>query len=835
MPRWLPLLIILLAGLFFRLSTTLWEPQVYPDSMQYMHLAKEIRSGAFFSENFDLDQGFIKSRHLPPLYPFLISPFAGTQADLEKVGMSISLFLSLLALVFLYYGLAGAFTRRAAIIGTSIMAFHAFTLRYANPILTESTFTFFYAAVICISLYAMMKPAVWKFAVLGVLCSCAYTTRDVGLTAPVIVLAFALFKFGVMDRMPWKRTATLVLALLFVFLAFTAPYLAHIRVRTGSWGLTAQMSNTSLTRQVQLFGGDRFDRDRLPAQEKGTDLVGDEPAEGAADLLKLAPGLIKKTVFNMGSYGKELLKKWNPLIFILAVTGLFGAFFRYRREKDREQLFYTVYIAVWIVQLWALYSLITPYMVDSRYMYPLVVPGIMMAALGIEHASHSFRQSFSSSEPGNRTSVHVLVLILLILVVVFLAFLHLGVDSFTLKNFIREHQRSLGWVLVFYLTAPVIAFMLITGYGLRALPFSLARPAVAAGIGAGLIVLGALLAGVSDRTPVFYEFLRENSLTTRNAGDLFKQLFFPYLPAVLFIGGGLGFLAFAAGKVGGLLSLRFSVWFPVFLLAAVFFCQYPNLYSVVLEADNDVRSMAVKYASGHKEAAAAIKDRVPSGQIIASRKPFIAYYLDGKWYRDQEGQPIPKTVPEVQELINQDKIDYIAADSHTFRALRPALIELALGLSDIENARIIYSRFFSDYRRIITIYECGRKKAETPRRGSVRAHIQKAGEFLQEQNYPFAMRELQRAIEYDNDNETARKTMVQLLERYYGLARRNRVPTLLTAPHLMQRLLNAYENYTSINPDDRQARQRYQELKRTYEAEKARLEKAGKPTPDSRP
>ena len=229
LPYWLPLLLILVAGLAFRLSATMWEPQVFPDSMQYMHLAKEIRDGTFFSDNFNLDEGFIKSRHLPPFYSLLISPFAGTQADLEKVGISISLLLSLLTLALVYWGLKTAFSRRAAIAGASVLAFHAFTLRYASPILTEATFTFFYAAVICFSIYALNRPALWKFALCGVLCSCAYMTRDVGISAPVIVLAFAFFKFVFMDKLSWKRTVPLLMALVLAFLAFTAPYFVQDR------------------------------------------------------------------------------------------------------------------------------------------------------------------------------------------------------------------------------------------------------------------------------------------------------------------------------------------------------------------------------------------------------------------------------------------------------------------------------------------------------------------------------------------------------------------------------------------------------------------------------
>ncbi len=821
-PSWLPLVIILLAGLAFRLSTTLWEPQLYPDSTQYMHLAGEIRSGAFFSDNFDLDEGFIKSRHLPPFYPFLISPFAGTQADLEKVGISISLFLSIMTMVLVYYGLSAAFSKRAAIVGTSILAFHTFTLRYASPILTEATFTFFYAAVICISIYALRKPRVWKFALCGVLCSLAYMTRDVGITTVMIVLASGFFKFVFMDRLVWKSTVPLLLAIVLAFLAATTPYLIHIRVRTGGWGLTAQMSNTSLTRQVQSFGGDRFDRDRLKPHEKGDGIVGEEPAKGIADLLKLAPGLVKKTVLNMGSYGRNMVAKLTPLVFILMVTGLGGAFFQYRREKKADRFFYAIYTAIWVLQLWVLYSLITPYMVDERYMYPLVVPGIMMAALGIEHAADRLRESFEVSTPDERMSVYVLVISMLVLGIIFLAFLHLFVDIWTVKNFMQAHRQSYGLVIFFYLAGPAVMFMLVAGYGVRTLYSSIMRPGTAAGIGAALLPAGAILASVFDRSHVIYEFFEEQKLNPLTADELFRQLFLPYLPAVLCIGGGLGLLLYSLVKKIRILSGWFMVWFPAFLVVAVFFCQHPNLYSLMDEMSE--KGMLTMFAAGHKEAAKDIKDRIPSGKVIASRKPYIAYYLDGKWYRDSEGQPIPKKPPQLQKLINEGKIDYIVADSHTFRALRPALVEISLGLSSLKNARIIYSRFFPDYRRIITIYECGRAPYETPYRGSAQEHLEEASKQLKKGNYIFALRELKRAVEYDNDNQAAWKTMIQILDFYYKLVQRRRVPMLALAPHIVQELLRAYDRYTSINPADNEAQENYRRLKKTFEQEKARIE-----------
>src|SRR3990170_5837938 len=141
LPSWWPLPIFMLIGLWFRLSATLWEPLIYPDSMQYMHLAREIRSGLFFTKDYDLEQGFIKSRRLPLLYPFLLAPFAATQADMEVVGHVVSLLMSTLSFIPVYFGMVLIFSRRAALIACAVLCFQAFALFYASPILTEAVYT----------------------------------------------------------------------------------------------------------------------------------------------------------------------------------------------------------------------------------------------------------------------------------------------------------------------------------------------------------------------------------------------------------------------------------------------------------------------------------------------------------------------------------------------------------------------------------------------------------------------------------------------------------------------------------------------------------------------
>src|SRR4030067_633766 len=74
---WLALSLLVLIGFGFRFAAPLFAPLLSPDSLQSLSLAKEIQSGKFFSADYDLDQGFLSSRRLPPLYPFLLALFPG--------------------------------------------------------------------------------------------------------------------------------------------------------------------------------------------------------------------------------------------------------------------------------------------------------------------------------------------------------------------------------------------------------------------------------------------------------------------------------------------------------------------------------------------------------------------------------------------------------------------------------------------------------------------------------------------------------------------------------------------------------------------------------------
>jgi 4-amino-4-deoxy-L-arabinose transferase-like glycosyltransferase len=803
LPSWWPVPLFMLVGLYFRLATTLWQPLIYPDSMQYMRMAGEIRSGAFFGKDFDLDQGFIKSRRVPLLYPFLLAPFAGTGADLETVGIVISIIMSTLTLIPLYWTMLMIFSRRAALIACAVFSFQAFVLFFANPILTEATFTFIFACVIAASTRALIRPRLKAFAGCGVLSALLYLTRDVGITAAPLIAAAALIKLSVLDRMAWKKTAALVAVLLASFLIVSTPYFVHIRLRTGHWGLTAQMSSTSITRQVQLEGGDRFDRDRMKGVEPA--LVGAGEAHGIAGLIKLSPLLLRKVIRNMGSYALSAGQRFNPFLLVFILVGCWGLAHDYRSGRDRRGLFPAVLVPVWILDLWVLYALVTPYMVTERYMYPLTVPATMLAAFGISAAAEAFPRALRRPEAGFSAGLFIAIA-LIVLCIIYVSKLPalLYPDAFDGWVSVYPGMQNLG--RLFPLGGAAVIITLALAPSVRLVlgpdPSRGATKRVISVLMVLLVIIG--LAAI---------------LISRPDAGYARSL--------------AGLLLFATGLclIADLAMARWdrkNQYWPAFLSALIvltaLFSQVPDY--VDIRARRSPETLASKYASGHREAADEIKrlGLIPPGKIISERKPFMSYYLDGKFYLSPDQEPIPKTIPEVEKLVASGVIDYLVADSFTFKALRPYLTGLAFAVKPLQGASVIYSRFFPQYDRIITVYDCHKPESELPAPGTAQEHLDAGRDYYQRQNLVFAYREFNRALELDPRNREALRYKIRILSIYFDCASRANTPSLGLAPDVLPALAQTAKDYLELAPDNPEAKSVYGAVMEYYSSEMKMIE-----------
>lgn len=131
---------------------------------------------------------------------------------------------------------------------------------------------------------------------------------------------------------------------------------------------------------------------------------------------------------------------------------------------------------------------------------------------------------------------------------------------------------------------------------------------------------------------------------------------------------------------------------------------------------------------GAREVAHELKERgliTSPGKSIIDLKFYIPYYLNGSYTL------IPKTYPELLNLLATGDNDYLVADSFTLKRARPLLMELVIGYqppmdykaykpkgkililrdggqiikTPIPGTRIIYSRYFPEYEKIITVYD----------------------------------------------------------------------------------------------------------------------------------
>lgn len=811
-PSWWPLPLLMGIGLLFRLSVTLWDPLIYPDSLQYMHLAKEIHRGAFFQKNYDLDQGFIKSRHLPPLYSFLLAPFATPTANLDLLGRLISLSLSLLAFIPFYYAAQKIFSRRVAVVGVALFSFHYFSLWFSMPILSEPTFTSLYAATIAGSVAAFSDPRPRRFALCGLLSALLYMTRDVGITAAPLIGLGALVKLGVLDRRPWRPTLIAVGALALAFLICATPYFVHIRTRTGHWGLTAQMSNTSITKQIQLDGGDRYDRDRLPERQKGTNLIGGQPAQGFADLLGLAPQLLTKLVKNMGAYGIEISRKWGPFILSLALIGILGVFRRFWQDRNRERLFLGLWVALWAVQLWAMYSLITPYMVDERYMYPLVIPGLLLAGAGVIAAADWLSENFQAGGDLRETRV-VLAASFAAAVCFGWVLLPWSVEPEGVEKFFYLYRLDKEWAFSFVLAGQLAVFMVALGPAARLLPARWLVPEAPAfpglALAGGLIGAGIFALLVPGLGPRFVQLLPASLIPDETMAAATRTIFKLALPGLTLtaLGAAVGFGLATARRPR--LAAKWSLILPALLLATALAAQTVNYLD--LHYRMSPRGLLEKYATGYRQAAAEIKAQglVPPGKVICSRKPFMAYYLDGRWYLDTAQDPpesMPMTIPDVAALVASGKIDYLAVDSFTLKSLRPMTTELAYGRAPLPGARVIYSRYFASYERVITVYDCRQPEPELPRRLSAEDYYQAGLAYYKSNDLVFADRELKRALELDPNQPKPWLLKIQIYQIFFQCSRRGAIPTLAFAPRLLPDLVQATREYERLAPEDSQSK-----------------------------
>ncbi len=650
---YLLLCIIILAGLNLRVISTRFKPIVFPDALEYIALARDIQSRVYFSRDYDLDAGILISRRRPPLYSALIALLSFLSVDFELAGAWLSIIASLLTILPLFWLGRRLESQAAGLFAAALFSFHHFILIYAGVVHTEALFTLIFVAFLGVSIPAFSRKSALLMALLGMLSALAYMTRDPGISLVFLAGTGGLIFWSLIQRIPAKRIAVLLGVLFGVFTLLCLPYWINIRLHQGEWGITPQMKSEKLAQKVTTFHGTRFDRDMVPGIELKAGAKDNSARPKSPGIPSLIFTLAKKELCLSRRYTAQFLRILGRPVSLLFYIACFIIGYQAFRERDRIRSFYELYLLAGIGQLILLYAIVSPYMVDERYMYPLIAPGILIASMGAIRASR------------------------------------------LLSRFILGRE-------------------------------SRAEPAII-----GIMV------------------------------------------------------------------------FLIIILLGIYF--YPRVRSVI----NFVSpaTMDLKLGAGYKEAAQEIKARglIPPGKIITDRKSFLAYYLNCRF------RIIPRTPEELDELIRERDVEFLAADNFTFMHTRPLLIELAFGFKEPPGARVIYSRAFPEYRRVVTVYALESEDSGHPENREYTPHAQGLDEIEQMivDGYLYdAVKAATSMIDETPHNPEPHLLLVRSYERYYRITE---------LPGFLPLLIASAENYILLRP-------RNQEIKGVLEWARAEQE-----------
>ena len=803
--RWWPLPVFMAVGLLLRLWITVWGTYSSTDSMLYMHLAREIRGGAFFASQYDLSQGFSGSRMLPLLYPFLLAPFAGGGLDLETAGIVLSLGLSTLA--FIPFFLAGQlfFSRRTAVLSLALLSFNTFASFYSFMILKEPLFTALYIAVILVSALALVRLRPVWFILTGVLAAAFYLTREMALGAmPILVLA-SLLKMKLIDRLAWRRVLALTGALVAAFMVTALPYLVHLRVRTGTWGWSSRSD---------LSGYLRFFKNTLGSPREGDedDVEGEVRGQeaGGHGLARFAWAVLARTGRNLALYGLALVRRAGMFVLVFFLVGMAGVGRDCFSPGRTGRRFGRLYLLGWMLLLGASVGLLTSDMVDDRYMYPLILPYLLFAGDGITIAGEGLAGLLvdnNASPPGPaaapaKIKSHWAAAAALPALA--------AIYFFAMPYLIHPHVKM--FVESYFPSRPGIAFF-FPSLGLAVLVTLALLPAVIIARQA-LPPAPRLVPGLMALTLIMISLLTPRLGLLRTAAGSPGQV-----PMLMVLGAGAGlFVLILAGDHGKIARHLFH-FLAALMVAGAFLSQFADLAQRRIWALQPEGSQS----AGNKIAAQEIKAQglVPAGKVIVSRKPFLPYYLDGTWYNDPISyETVPDSWDRLEQWARSGQIDYFAADSFTLVSLRPQIIPLAFALPPLTGTRVVYSHYFPEYNRIITLIDVRHPEPLLPSLTSSE-HLRRGRFFLDKKNLPVALREIDAALDLEPDHREAWLLKLKILQVYYRLAFRSDLSTFDTFPQLLPGLLAAAQNYARLSPEDPEAQKALNDISIIYRREQA--------------
>jgi 4-amino-4-deoxy-L-arabinose transferase-like glycosyltransferase len=225
---------LLAAAVAVRAVAALRTAVITPDGVTFVEIAR------FFAEG-EPAQALAFRYH--PLYSFLMAAPARLGGSFAFWGQAFSVLLSAGALIPLFSlgrRMAGL---QAAVAASILYAFLPFFVSIGSEVLAEGAFLFFFAHSLNLFHISLEEDRPWHGALAGLCAGLAYLARPeaVGLAAGGIVYTVGLAWTRRQAR-PFLHLGLAALA----GMAVAFPYLWHIRVETGAWGVTKKKALSHL-------------------------------------------------------------------------------------------------------------------------------------------------------------------------------------------------------------------------------------------------------------------------------------------------------------------------------------------------------------------------------------------------------------------------------------------------------------------------------------------------------------------------------------------------------------------------------------------------------------
>lgn len=237
--------ILFLLALGLRLWVAARAVTIFNDGPRFLTTASRMAAGEW-------QQAFWDSYH--PLYPFLIQAVSRVTGDPEGVGTALSVLAGSLCVLVLYAFFRQIWNAQVAAVGAFLLAIHPYAIRFSSSVQSEALYMLFFVGSVALLIWVLDRPRFGSALLCGLTVGLAYLVRPEGAVVGLVGGAAAVIL--------WLRRFWSVSSLLRVglglssgFFLMALPYMASLKVVTGSWQLSQKKSVLVLMGLMQNQGG----------------------------------------------------------------------------------------------------------------------------------------------------------------------------------------------------------------------------------------------------------------------------------------------------------------------------------------------------------------------------------------------------------------------------------------------------------------------------------------------------------------------------------------------------------------------------------------------------